>query len=115
MAPMMLTYDSSFTEQQKNAGWSISKESTGIYVLQRTATTVVPMTNPNIVIGGIVMGSKLGNGSSVNYSIQFIETYQGSFTNYTEAAGCKIFFHDQVGNLVDPFRFSAFFTLVSGF
>lgn len=29
IAPMMLTYDVTFTTQQNNAGWSISKESTG--------------------------------------------------------------------------------------
>ncbi|APD19440.1 hypothetical protein 519_00045 [Acinetobacter phage SH-Ab 15519] len=117
LAPTMLTYDSAATTQQVNAGWSITKEAgtTGIYILQRTASTVAPMANPNFVVGGIFTGSATGTLAAVSYSLQAIETYSGSWTAYKEAAGFKIAFRDQAGALVNVTRFTAMFTVVSGF
>lgn len=119
LAPIMLTYDSaaSDAQQQVNAGWRITKEagSTGIYILQRIATTVTPMTSPNIICGGFHMGSRVGTGAFVTYSLQAIETYGGSWTSYLEGSGFKIFCRDQTGALVNVNRFTAMFTVVSGF
>ncbi|HDX6142562.1 TPA: hypothetical protein RP457_003841, partial [Acinetobacter baumannii] len=53
IAPMMLTYDVNFTTQQNNAGWSISKESTGVYRLQRDAGVTTELANPHIFVSGI--------------------------------------------------------------
>ncbi|QIW86364.1 endolysin [Acinetobacter virus vB_AbaP_AGC01] len=117
LAPIMLTYDSTATTQQVNAGWSITKEAgtTGVYILQRTANTVSPMTSPNIICGGFHMGSRVGTGAFVTYSLQAIETYGGSWSTYLEGAGVKIFCRDQTGALVNVNRFTAMFTVVSGF
>lgn len=119
LAPLMLTFDSARTDdqQQVNVGWKITKEAgtTGVYIFQRIATTVPPMANPNFVLGGIFTGSVTGTGAAVNYSLQAIETYSGSWAVYREAAGFKIFFRDQAGAQVNVNRFTAMFTLVSGF
>ncbi|MFV5476701.1 hypothetical protein VXQ12_15005 [Acinetobacter baumannii] len=115
MAPMMLTYDAAWDKQQNNAGWVISKESTGIYLLQRAASNVPPMSNPNVIVGGMTLGNKKGSGNTANYSLQFLDTYEGSWNTWSECSGVKIFFKDQAGNLVDVFRFTVMFTLVSGF
>ncbi|MHC5964177.1 phage tail protein [Acinetobacter baumannii] len=115
LAPLMLTYDATWANQQNNAGWVISKESTGIYLLQRSASNVSPMSNPNIIVGGMTLGNKKGSGGAVNYSLQYIDTYEGSWNSYSECSGVKIFFRDQAGALVDVFRFTVMFTLTSGF
>lgn len=119
VAPMMLTYDAAWvdTQQQNNAGWKITKEAgtTGVYILQRTATTVAPMSNPNIIIGGFHVGSRVGNGAFVTASLQAIETYSGSWTDDLVSSGFKIFCRDQTGALVNVNRFTVMFTLASGF
>ncbi|EOZ7801442.1 phage tail fiber protein, partial [Acinetobacter baumannii] len=65
IAPMMLTYDVNFTTQQNNAGWSISKESTGVYRLQRDAGVTTELANPHIFVSGIFSGTGLGDGKAI--------------------------------------------------
>lgn len=118
LAPMMLTFDSGGTDaqQQNNAGWKITKESgtTGVYILQRTASTVTPMTVPNIIVGGFFTGNRKGTGASVTYSLQAIDSFGGSWDTYLNAAGFKIFCRDQAGALIDVTRFTVMFTTTSG-
>ncbi|WP_236516257.1 hypothetical protein, partial [Escherichia coli] len=66
-------------------------------------------------VGGIFTGSATGTLAAVSYSLQAIETYSGSWTAYKEAAGFKIAFRDRAGALVNVTRFTAMFTVVSGF
>ncbi|WP_258581377.1 hypothetical protein [Acinetobacter baumannii] len=115
IAPMMLTYDVNFTTQQNNAGWSISKESTGVYRLQRDAGVTTELANPHIFVSGIFSGTGLGDGKAIlPPTLQAIEAYSGSWSSYKVAAGVKLFFIDLTGALVDPMRFSVSFTLESG-
>lgn len=115
MAPMMLTYDVNFATQQNNAGWSISKESVGVYRLQRDSGVTTELTNPNIQVSGIFTGTGLGSGAALlPPTLQAIEAYSGSWTTYKVAAGVKLFFRDLTGALVDPMRFTVSFTLESG-
>lgn len=115
VVPMLLTYDQSFTTQQDNAGWTIVKESVGVYRVDRKPGNVGAITNPNITVGAPIMGSRKGNGSGATPGIQMIDTFAGSFNDYTEAAGFRIFWRDATGALVDPWRFTVSFTLGSGF
>lgn len=115
VVPMLLTYDQSFTTQQDNAGWTIVKESIGVYRVDRKTGNVGTMTNPNITVGAPMMGSRKGTGSGATPGIQMIDTFEGSFNAYTEAAGFRIFWRDATGALVDPWRFTVSFTLSSGF
>ncbi|EPH1814527.1 hypothetical protein P4N78_003712, partial [Acinetobacter baumannii] len=115
IAPMMLTYDVTFTTQQNNAGWSISKESTGVYRLQRDSGVTTELANPHIEVSGIFAGTGLGSGDVIlPPTLQAIEAYDGSWSAYRVAAGVKLFFKNLSGALVDPMRFSVSFTLESG-
>ncbi|QGF20174.1 putative tail fiber [Acinetobacter phage vB_AbaP_PMK34] len=112
-APMMLTYDQSFSTPQNNNGWKIVKESTGVYRVERVSGNTSVITNGHIVVGSPLMGSRLGIGTGATHGIQMIETYAGSWTSYTEAAGFKVFWRDAAGTLVDPHRFTVAFTATS--
>lgn len=112
-APMMLTYDQSFSTPQINNGWQIVKESTGIYRVERVSGNTSVITNGHILVSGIIVGARLGTGASLSNGIQMIETYTGSWTNFTEAAGFKVFFRDTSGVLADPWRFTVAFTATS--
>ncbi|HCQ5192761.1 TPA: hypothetical protein OLB66_002952 [Acinetobacter baumannii] len=115
VAPMFLTYDQSLSTQQDNAGWIITKESVGVYRVERKSGNTNVLTNPNIVIGSPLMGSRLGTGTGATHGVQMIETYPGSWTSFAEAAGFKVFWRDAANALVDPHRFTVAFTLNSGF
>ncbi|ARQ94869.1 tail fiber protein [Acinetobacter phage WCHABP5] len=112
-APMMLTYDQSFSTPQNNNGWKIVKESTGVYRVERVSGNTSVITNGHIVVGSPLMGSRLGTGTGATHGIQMIETYAGSWTSYTEAAGFKVFWRDSSNALVDPHRFTVAFTATS--
>ncbi|ASN73401.1 tail fiber protein [Acinetobacter phage vB_AbaP_B3] len=112
-APMMLTYDQSFSTPQNNNGWKIVKESTGVYRVERVSGNTSVITNGHIVVGSPLMGSRLGTGAGATHGIQMIETYAGSWTSYTEAAGFKVFWRDSSNALVDPHRFTVAFTATS--
>lgn len=112
-APMMLTYDQSFSTPQNNNGWQIVKESVGVYRVERVSGNTSVITNGHIVVGSPLMGSRLGTGSGAIHGVQMIETYAGSWTSYTEAAGFKVFWRDATGTLVDPHRFTVSFTATS--
>ncbi|QFG15400.1 tail fiber protein [Acinetobacter phage vB_AbaP_D2M] len=112
-APMMLTYDQSFSTPQNNNGWKIVKESTGVYRVERVSGNTSVITNGHIVVGSPLMGSRLGTGTGATHGIQMIETYAGSWTSYTEAAGFKVFWRDSRNALVDPHRFTVAFTATS--
>ncbi|MFK7367171.1 phage tail fiber protein, partial [Acinetobacter baumannii] len=104
-----------FATQQNNAGWSISKESVGVYRLQRDAGVTTELTNPHIEVSGIFTGTGLGSGAALlPPTLQAIEAYSGSWSSYKVASGVKLFFRDLTGALVDPMRFSVSFTLESG-
>ncbi|WP_235895382.1 DUF2460 domain-containing protein [Acinetobacter baumannii] len=112
-APMMLTYDQSFSTPQNNNGWQIVKESTGVYRVERVSGNTSVITNGHIIVGSPLMGSRLGTGTGATHGIQMIETYAGSWTSYTEAAGFKVFWRDSSNALVDPHRFTVSFTATS--
>ncbi|EPG8896370.1 DUF2460 domain-containing protein [Acinetobacter baumannii] len=112
-APMMLTYDQSFSTPQINNGWQIVKESTGVYRVERVSGNTSVITNGHILVSGIISGSRLGTGASLSNGIQMIETYTGSWTSFAEAAGFKVFFRDTSGALADPWRFTVAFTATS--
>ncbi|SST19961.1 DUF2460 domain-containing protein [Acinetobacter baumannii] len=112
-APMMLTYDQSFSTPQNNNGWQIVKESTGVYRIERVSGNISVITNGHILVGSPLMGSRLGTGSGATHGLQMIETYAGSWTSYAEAAGFKVFWRDSTGALVDPYRFTVAFTATS--
>lgn len=112
-APMMLTYDQSFSTPQNNNGWQIVKESTGVYRVERVSGNTSVITNGHILVGSPIMSSRLGSGAGAIHGVQMIETYAGSWTSYTEAAGFKVFWRDASGTLVDPHRFTASFTATS--
>ncbi|YP_009949108.1 tail fiber protein [Acinetobacter phage SWH-Ab-3] len=112
-APMMLTYDQSFSTPQNNNGWKIVKESVGVYRVERVSGNTALITNGHIVVGSPLMGSRRGTGTGATHGIQMIETYAGSWTSYTEAAGFKVFWRDSSNALVDPHRFTVAFTATS--
>ncbi|QYC51728.1 pectate lyase superfamily protein [Acinetobacter phage Abp95] len=112
-APMMLTYDQSFSTPQNNNGWQIVKESVGVYRVERVSGNTSVITNGHIVVGSPLMGSRLGTGTGATHGVQMIETYPGSWTSFAEAAGFKVFWRDAANALVDPYRFTVAFTATS--
>lgn len=112
-APMMLTYDQSFSTPQINNGWQIVKESTGVYRVERVSGNTSVITNGHIVVGSPLMGSRKGSGAAAMHGLQMIDTYTDSWALYAEAAGFKVFWKDYANNPVDPYRFSVAFTATS--
>lgn len=114
IAPMMLTYDSTLATQQNNAGWSIVKESTGTYKLQKDVGVTTVLKDPHIIVGGCFFGAGVGGSAPLFPALQAIESYEGSFNTYRELAGVRVFFTNLDKALSDPRRFTISFTIESG-
>lgn len=103
-APMFITWDSG-RENPNVAGWLLSKISTGVFSLTRTAGNNIELLNPNLLISGIF------SSQSIVSRVQAIEAYAGSWVDYRAASGFTISFSNLSGVLTDPDRFTIAFTM----
>ena len=111
-APLFLTYRSRLgTSQQNNAGWTITREGVGVFVVSATAGNTTVLNSPHVIVGGITTSNVTGTGGVVNHSLQFVDTYSGSWSTYSIAGSFKIFFRDQGGVAIDPTNFTVAMTL----
>ena len=104
-APMFLTWDGGSAIGATNAGWKLTKISTGHYRILRDADNALELINPNLLVSGILSSAFLLHRCSV------INSYDGSWSNYRAAAGFNIYFQTSAGASADPERFTVAFTL----
>lgn len=103
-APMFLTWDSGWAAPV-NAGWTLTRVSTGVFNLTRQAGNTLECLNPNFIVSGIMSSEFLVARNSP------IESYTGSWSAYRAGAGFNIYFANLSGAAKDPSRFTVAFTL----
>lgn len=104
-APLIINYNVHFPSII-NGGLQITRTGTGTFEVRRIEGNTENMTNPAIVVSGIVAGSDLGNGTALTASVKMVEPYSGAWTSYAVCSGFDIVFKNKEGTLTDPKAFT---------
>lgn len=112
-APMFLTYDVNKSPTPINNGWTITKDGNNVFTLGRVTGQTKNLTNPHIIVSGIVSNTSLdglGDSTVIIPTIQLLESSTGSYSTNGTLQGFKIVFKDLTDATVAPMRFTVAFT-----